>query len=121
MMKNADSLPAVGIEYLPDGLVRMPDGEILQMDDLFPTPTFQVKSYEETLQSFRDSMFAIMGIPEMFVFNPPPAPPPFPPGPVSSWPRSDDYGMFLNVKKCECGSEKARSAGHSTWCPKYER
>lgn len=23
-------------------------------------------------------------------------------------------------KKCECGCEKAKVPGHSTWCPKYE-
>lgn len=28
-------------------------------------------------------------------------------------------GTF-GIVKCECGSEKAKSFGHSTWCPKYE-
>ena len=25
------------------------------------------------------------------------------------------------LMKCECGAEKAKTIGHSHWCPKYER
>jgi hypothetical protein len=31
-----------------------------------------------------------------------------------------DFTIVVGRKKCECGSEKAKVAGHSTWCPKYE-
>lgn len=27
---------------------------------------------------------------------------------------------FPYLKVCECGSEKAKSIGHSSWCPKWE-
>lgn len=35
-----------------------------------------------------------------------------------------DYVMIdftIGDKKCECGSEKAKIPGHSTWCPKFEK
>jgi len=28
--------------------------------------------------------------------------------------------FYERKRGCECGSEKARTPGHSTWCPKYE-
>lgn len=28
--------------------------------------------------------------------------------------------VVFHKPKCECGSEKAKIPGHSTWCPKYE-
>ncbi len=33
-----------------------------------------------------------------------------------------EYGSPFTYKKveCECGSEVAKTIGHSTWCPKYE-
>lgn len=42
---------------------------------------------------------------------------------LSLWDEDDDSFEQLNLldyfeKRCECGSEKTGSSGHSTWCPK---
>lgn len=31
------------------------------------------------------------------------------------------FEVTLKINKCECGSEKTKTPGHSTWCPKYEK
>lgn len=46
------------------------------------------------------------------------------PNTIPYWPSMDEYEIQGLVprsyeRRCECGSEKARSIGHSTWCPKY--